>query len=172
MTLSFERLLYGSFITNSRRLVPAMGGGSGPGSAQGFGAAGISLGHHGIPGFLQTVAAAGDGGFGPEVHGTSRGAASFAKRAYRECSFQYPQSLHPVLQWCSGALMRPVDRPRAYSAVLTRPAWTWRLFDLSFSQRFPIGWGKGNRVGRDIPERKRDPVIQPPLSRRSLKPSG
>ena len=81
MTLSFAGLLYGSFITISRRLVPAVGGGSGPGSAQGFGAAGLSLGHPGISGFLQTVAAAGHGGVGPEVHGTSRGAAAFGRVA-------------------------------------------------------------------------------------------
>ena len=53
-----------------------MGGGSGPGSAQGFGTAGLSLGYHGLSGFLQTVAAAGHCGVGPKVHGTGRGAAA------------------------------------------------------------------------------------------------
>lgn len=74
-------LLYGSFITISRRLVPALGGGSGPGSAQGFGAAGLSLGHRGISEFLQTVAAAGNGGIGPKIHGAGRGAAAFGSVA-------------------------------------------------------------------------------------------
>ena len=54
-----------------------MGRGSGPGSAQGFGTAGLSLGHSGISEFLQTVAAAGNGGVGPDVHGAGRGAAAF-----------------------------------------------------------------------------------------------
>ena len=53
-----------------------MGRGSGPGSAQGFGAAGLSLGHSGISPFLQAIPAAGDGGVGPEVHGAGRGAAA------------------------------------------------------------------------------------------------
>ena len=53
-----------------------MGGGSGPVAAQGFRPTGLSLGHHGISEFLQTVAAAGDGGVGPKIHGAGRGAAA------------------------------------------------------------------------------------------------
>ena len=51
-----------------------MGGGSGRGASQGFGAAGVSAGHFAISGLLQAVAAAGDGGVGPDVHGTGRAA--------------------------------------------------------------------------------------------------
>lgn len=52
-----------------------MGGGSGPNPAQGYGAAGVSAGHCAISGFLQAVAAAGNGGLGTAVHGTGGGAA-------------------------------------------------------------------------------------------------
>src|SRR5208283_220845 len=57
-------------------MVPALGGGVEPRAAQGFGAAGLSFGDPGVSDFLQTVAAAGDGGVGPTVHGPDRGAAA------------------------------------------------------------------------------------------------
>ena len=81
VSLSLANLLYGDFITRSRRLVPPVGRGFGPCSTRGIGAPGLLPRDCRVFEVLQAVAPAGHGGVGAAVYETDGGQAAAGRAA-------------------------------------------------------------------------------------------